>query len=90
MTARPPISSTAASPSWGRKPITGLNRASMRVATIACWNTRPTVRRKRSSCSASRAKDFTTRTPPMFSSALAVSSAMRCWTSWIAGRAIRP
>ena len=38
----------------------------------------------------SRAKDLTTRTPEMFSSASAVSSAMRCWTSWIAGRARRP
>ena len=33
---------------------------------------------------------FTTRTPEMFSSTSAVSSAIRCWTSWIAGRERTP
>ena len=68
----------------------GLYVASKRVATMAWLNTRPTLPRKRRSCSGSRANDFTTRTPEMFSSASAVSSAMRCCTSWIAGRARRP
>ena len=90
ITASPPISSTAASPSWGRKPITGLYVASRRVATIDWSNTRATLCRKRSSWWDSRAKDLTTRTPEMFSSASAVSSPIRCWTSWIAGRALRP
>ena len=49
-----------------------------------------TLREKRSSWRCSRAKDFTTRTPEMFSSASAVSSPMRCWVSWIAGLARRP
>ena len=48
ITLRPPISSTAASPSWGRKPITGLYFASSRVATIDWSNTRETLWRKRS------------------------------------------
>ena len=68
----------------------GLYVASRRVATIAWSKTRPTVLRKRSSWRCSRAKALTTRTPEMFSSASAVSSAMRCWVSWIAGRARRP
>ena len=41
--AIPPISSTAARPSWGRKPIIGLYRASRRVATIAWSKTRETL-----------------------------------------------
>ena len=90
MTLRPPISSTAARPSCGRKPIAGLNFASRRVATIDWSNTRATLWRKRCSWWGSRAKDLTTRTPEMFSSASAVSSAMRCWTSWMAGRARAP
>ena len=90
ITDSPPISSTAARPSWGRKPITGLYVASSRVATIAWLNTRPTVLRKRVSWRCSRANALTTRTPEMFSSASAVSSPIRCWVSWIAGRARRP
>jgi len=36
------------------------------------------------------ANALTTRTPPTFSSASAVSSAIRCWTSWEAGRLSLP
>ena len=37
----------------------------------------------------SRANAFTIRIPEMLSSASAVSSAIRCWTSWTAGRESR-
>jgi hypothetical protein len=60
------------------------------VEIIACENTRPTERSKFAYRRASCAKDFTTRTPPMSSSAFAVSSAIRCWTSCSAGRDRRP
>ncbi len=58
--------------------------------TIDWSNTRPTCARKRPSWRCSRANAFTTRTPLTFSSTSAVSSAIRCWTSCSAGRAIRP
>ena len=60
------------------------------VATRFWSNTRWALRRKRASWRSSRAKALTTRTPDTFSSASAVSSAMRCWTSCRAGREIRP
>src|SRR5437764_1234259 len=53
---------------------------------MAWSNTRATEWRKRPSCRSSCANALTTRTPEMFSSASAVSSAMRCCTSWSAGR----
>ena len=58
--------------------------------TIDWSNTRVTAVLKRRSWRGSCANAFTTRTPPMFSSASAVSSAMRCCTSCDAGRLRRP
>ena len=55
------------------------------------WSkTRPTRPRKRSKRYPSRAKALTIRMPEMFSSASAVSSAIRCCTSCRAGRELRP
>ena len=68
----------------------GVNRAWILVVKIAWSNTRPTEWRKRASWRLSCANALTTRTPEMFSSASAVSSAIRCWTSCIAGRDWRP
>ena len=54
------------------------------------WSkTRVTARWKRCSWCSSRAKALTMRIPEMFSSASAVSSAIRCWTSCSAGRETR-
>ncbi len=54
------------------------------------WSkTRETARLKRRSWYSSRAKALTMRIPETFSSASAVSSAIRCWTSCWAGRETR-
>ena len=54
------------------------------------WSkTRETARLKRCSWYSSRAKALTMRIPETFSSASAVSSAIRCWTSCRAGRETR-
>ena len=74
----------------GRKLIIGVYRAWIRVAII-CWsNTRRTEPRKRRSWRSSWAKALITRMPETFSSASAVSSAIRCWASCIAGRECLP
>src|SRR6266536_3457952 len=89
MTWRPPTSRITASPSCGRKPSSGLYSARRRVEIIDWSNTRATEPRKRASWRCSRANAFTTRTPETFSSASAVSSAIRCWTSCSAGRGLQ-
>ena len=76
-----------ARPSWGRKPMNGRVEGAQpggdhRLVEHAPGARRRSARSWRSSC----ANALTTRTPPMFSSASAVSSAMRCCTS-CAGRA---
>src|SRR5258707_15821591 len=54
------------------------------------WSkTRETARLKRRSWYSSRANALTMRIPETFSSASAVSSAIRCWTSCRAGRVTR-
>ena len=75
---------------WAGTPGTGCRT---RAAASRTSTARRPARPRRGSASSwrgSAANAFTTRTPEMFSSTSAVTSAIRCWTSCSAGRERRP